>query len=816
MSYVPSAGPASARILIVGEAPGHDEVQARRPFVGASGQELDRMLLDAGLTRSECFTTNVVKFRPPSNDISEFIPRTKKEITPDCVQIRGKWVKPVVAQGIEELRKELQLVKPHLIIACGNTPLWALLGHEGITKWRGSTLQYTSPECQAVIVPIYHPAAVLRQWDWRWITVHDLRRAKRQLATGPILQQPNYDFIVRPTYKQVFDTFDFIDSALSLATTRQKPMALSVDIETRGGHIACIGLAWTTREAICIPLMCVEDREGYWNETAEATILWRLQQILTHPWVAVIGQNFLYDAQYFAKHYGYVPRVVWDTMLMHHVMFPGTPKGLDYLSSMYCEFHQYWKDEGKEWDTSIPEEQYWTYNCKDAVITLEVAEAENGAIPSVGVAEAARKQMRLFEPVLHMMLRGARIDLKERAKFSQELGVELAERELWLRDVLGHPLNVRSPKQMQSLFYDDFRQTVIKNRKTKAPTLNDDALDKIWFREPLLRPLLRRVREIRSLGVFKSTFVDATLDSDQRMRCSFNIAGTETYRFSSSENAFGSGTNLQNIPKGGAFDDDADSLVLPNVRKLFIPDEGFIFFDADLDRADLQVVVWEANDLELKRALRAGVDVHILNGCQLFNHPIPPLDELVESHPNYKEHKQRFAKPRQFAKVWVHGTDYGGSGATMAAHTGISVHQSDLYQKIWFSLHPGIKQWHLRVADQLARTRTVTNKFKYHRYYFDRIESILPEALAWIPQSTVALVINTGIKRLHYSPAAQALLIQVLLQVHDSAAGQFPLQSRPAALTLLKEKFSVEIPYEDPLTIPVNIKTSERSWGDCV
>ena len=114
---------------------------------------------------------------------------------------------------------------------------------------------------------------------------------------------------------------------------------------------------------------------------------------------------------------------------------------------------------------------------------------------------------------------------------------------------------------------------------------------------------------MRSLGVFLSTFVNAPLDVDGRMRCSFNIAGTETYRFSSSKNAFGSGMNMQNIPKGG--ESDELDLELPNVRELFIPDPGKTFFDIDLDSADLRIVCWEADIPEMKAMVRSGAKVYV-------------------------------------------------------------------------------------------------------------------------------------------------------------------------------------------------------------
>jgi DNA polymerase I-like protein with 3'-5' exonuclease and polymerase domains len=251
---------------------------------------------------------------------------------------------------------------------------------------------------------------------------------------------------------------------------------------------------------------------------------------------------------------------------------------------------------------------------------------------------------------------------------------------------------------------------------------------------------------------------------------------------------------------------------LPNVRKFFVPDQGYTICDTDLDRADLQVVVWEANDDELKSALRRGVDLHILNGIALENQPAPPLDELVESHPNYPEHKARYKRVRQLAKSFVHGTNYGGSARTMAIAANCTVHQAELLQSRWFAAHPGIKDWHRRVERDLMTRRMVTNKFGYRRVYFDRIEGILPEALAWIPQSTVGLYIN----RIWDALEAQEPLIEILLQVHDSLVWQAPTYQFSFAQSRFRSIAStITIPYDDPLIIPVGFNSSSVSWGDC-
>jgi DNA polymerase I-like protein with 3'-5' exonuclease and polymerase domains len=93
----------------------------------------------------------------------------------------------------------------------------------------------------------------------------------------------------------------------------------------------------------------------------------------------------------------------------------------------------------------------------------------------------------------------------------------------------------------------------------------------------------------------------------------------------------------------------------------------------------------------------------------------------------------------------------------------------------------------------------------------DRVEALLPEALAWIPQSTVAITINKGWLNLVRTMPQ----VKILLQVHDSLVFQYPISEHPHILDEIKKQLAIVIPYDDPLIIPVAIKTSTVSWGDC-
>jgi len=229
----------------------------------------------------------------------------------------------------------------------------------------------------------------------------------------------------------------------------------------------------------------------------------------------------------------------------------------------------------------------------------------------------------------------------------------------------------------------------------------------------------------------------------------------------------------------------ARTIQLPNVKKFFIPDPGMIIGEADLDRADLQVVTWEAKDEPLKAALRLGLDIHQYNadtiGCS-----------------------------RQHAKVGVHATNYGASARTVAIALGISIAAAQAFQEAWFEAHPGIKDWHTRVETMLSLYQSVSNKFGYSIQYFDRVETVFPQALAWIPQSTVANVINLGMLNL----ANDIPEVELLMQVHDSLLFQFPAEMDPEIRPRIRDALSITIPYDDPLIIPAGLTLSHKSWGD--
>ncbi len=789
-----SVGPIDAKVMIVGEFPNEGDLRRGEPFIGGAGFEVTKMLQEAGLRREDCYLTYVCKDRVYGQSLSSLIAEKKKDITPQHVLYRGKYVMPEVVDAVEALRREIERVRPNVVCTSGNLALWALTGEWSSFAWRSSVMESTLVPGQKV-VPTLGFGIVNQQWSQRPIIVHDLKRVQRQSKTAEIPSR-NKEFLIptdnsEPEFKKLIDCLSMIEDL-----PHGDPLKIGGDIETRAGHISSIAFAWTPENAVCIPLMAANKSEGFWTEEQEATLVRAMLDVMRK--CIIIGQNWNYDAQYIFRHWHFQCPRVHDTMIQQHSCFSNLPKNLAFLSSMYCEDHLYWKDDRTGWENDPDgegEQQYWRYNCTDAARTLAIHNVLSNVAKGLQLETVDSFQQNLRQRVLNTMIRGVRVDHKKRAQFGLSIMDEVSKREHWLREVTGQDLNIKSPKQMADFFFRQMGQREIKNRKTGGITTNDEALQKISSREPILLPVTRTISQLRSLGVFNSTFVQAPLDIDGRMRCDYNVAGTETYRFASRQNAFGSGMNLQNIPKGG----DMDGLDLPNIREMFIPDDGMTMFDIDLDSADLRIVTWESDCKWMKEQFRLGNKPYVEVMKEYYRDPTKN-----KNSPEYK-----------IFKSLCHGTNYLGTADGIAPRIGLLVHETERIQKWYYQMNPEILKWQEDIKKQVSGRRYVQNSYGYRNYFFDKIEgTIFNQAVAWIPQSSVACLINRIWAALEDNLSAEDLWI--LMQVHDSLVGSFPtIRKKYFTKRIIELASNVTLPYDDPLQIPVGIVTSDKSWGQC-
>ncbi len=158
-------------LVLVGEAPGADEVRLGQPFVGRSGQLLNTMLVKAGIDRSRSLVANVFRFQPPGNKVDHFFTSRRAAAQQGCPiaeeygPFGSAWCRGDFSHEIKHLGTTLTAWKPRLVVALGRTPFWALTGQNGLLAHVGQTL-----DCRLLpgtpVLPTFHPSFILRG-NWK-------------------------------------------------------------------------------------------------------------------------------------------------------------------------------------------------------------------------------------------------------------------------------------------------------------------------------------------------------------------------------------------------------------------------------------------------------------------------------------------------------------------------------------------------------------------------------------------------------------------------------------------------------------------------
>lgn len=354
-------------IFLLGEAWGEHEDRIKKPFVGPSGIQLLKMLDEAGaltLTTTdkalidryykhydpwlidgvwenhpEFHRANVFNQHPPSNKLEYFCGGKAEGIPGYAALIKAKFVRKEFAYELDRLGDEVLQHDPNLIVCLGNSALWALSGRTGISKLRGTTITSTHTISGYKLLCTYHPAAVLRQWELRPTTIVDFEKITKEAAHGTVTR-PACEIWIEPTIE---DIATFIRDHIIPC-----PL-LSVDIETSGTQITCIGFAPRRDLAIVIPFHDPrKPGRSYWPSAELERQCWELiREVLEDQSIPKLFQNGLYDIAFIWRSVGIqVLGASEDTMLLHHALQPESLKGLGYLGSIYGS-HGPWKAEHK-------------------------------------------------------------------------------------------------------------------------------------------------------------------------------------------------------------------------------------------------------------------------------------------------------------------------------------------------------------------------------------------------------------------------------------------------------------------------------------
>jgi len=327
--------------MLIGEAWGEHEARQRTAFVGPTGYLLNNLMDEAGIRRADCYLTNVFNFKPHMNKIESLMGpknqgiigypplsiRTAKLTGNDAT--RGTYIRGEFRSELLRLGREIQEVKPNVIVALGNTAMWATLGKTRIGALRGVVQMSTHTKAGFKVLPTYHPAAVFKQWSLRTLVTMDLIKARRE-SVYPDIRRPKREIWIEPTLE------DFLEFDRRYLQSCER---ISVDIETAGHLITCIGFAPSPRIALVVPFLDPR-RAGrnYWSDYETYCEAINIVRTILSRATPKTFQNGLYDITFIYRAWGIKVRgATDDTMLLHHALQPESLKGLGFLGSVYTD-----------------------------------------------------------------------------------------------------------------------------------------------------------------------------------------------------------------------------------------------------------------------------------------------------------------------------------------------------------------------------------------------------------------------------------------------------------------------------------------------
>ena len=435
----------------------------------------------------------------------------------------------------------------------------------------------------------------------------------------------------------------------------------------------------------------------------------------------------------------------------------------------------------------------WIYNGLDCCVTLEVFDAIHSSLDN-HTAATYNFSKALQGPALEMRLRGVLVDTARRAEVVDEMFDNLDRLETQLSklvlDGLGMPtFNWRSTADLKELFYGRLRIPEIKSKGHVSVDVN--ALDKLQA-YLIARPIVNHIVVMRELGK-RISVLRTSLDSDGRMRTSYNIAGTSTGRFSSSSSEFGTGGNLQNVEEA--------------LRSIFIADPGMKFAKCDAKSGESFVVgaiEWNLfNDPTYLEACESG-DPHTAVARICWPHlgwtGDLKRDKDIAEQPYYRHYSYRF-----MCKKLGHGSNYGGQPFTLAQQSHLPISVVQQFQPKYFDAFPAHRKWQEAVADNLIRDGYLVSLTGRKRWFMGRRNdpATLREAIAYDPQGSLADIVNTAMLRIWESGVAT-----IMMHDHDALTFQYPEHLEDEIIPKIMSQLVVEVPlaHGRTLRIPYDCK----------
>ena len=424
--------------------------------------------------------------------------------------------------------------------------------------------------------------------------------------------------------------------------------------------------------------------------------------------------------------------------------------------------------------------------CYEAYTAFAAADVLLGKLRETDMEKLFREiEMPLVFTLFKMEQNGVKVEGEALRVYGEQLGGKITELEKEIYELAGEEFNINSPKQLGVVLFEHLGLPNGKKTKTGYSTAAD-VLDKLAPDYPVVSKIL----EYRQLSKLKSTYADGLAvyirEEDQRIHGKFNQTITATGRISSTE------PNLQNIPV---------RMELGRlIRKVFVPEDGYVFVDADYSQIELRVLAHCSGDKELIQAYREARDIHRITASQVFH---TPFDEVTDLQ-------------RRNAKAVNFGIVYGISSFGLSQDLSITRKEAAEYIERYFETYPGIKTFlddtvaHAKeqgyVVTLFGRRRPVpelSSSNFMQRQFGERVAMNSPI------QGTAADIIKIAMIAVDKELTKRKMKSRLVLQVHDELLVEAWKKELEEVQAILKECMENAATLDVPLDIDMH---TGQSW----
>ena len=454
---------------------------------------------------------------------------------------------------------------------------------------------------------------------------------------------------------------------------------------------------------------------------------------------------------------------------------------LDDVFSQYCGAQIGYADEAQVGKEAAEE----TALLAQAAAVAALYEELPGKLRECGMEKLYYEiELPLCAVLARMETRGVLVDQMALVAFGNMLEVGIQKDQADIFRYAGQEFNINSPKQLGEVLFERLGLPPVKKTKSGYST-NAEVLEKLKSRHPIVEAIL----DYRTLTKLKSTYADGLVKEiadDGRIHTTFQNMVTATGRLSSTE------PNLQNIPVRTELGSE--------IRKMFVPKDGWVFVDADYSQIELRVLAHIANDAHMQAAFTSGMDIHTATAAQVFHIAPEDVTPLMRRH----------------AKAVNFGIVYGISEFSLAEDIGVTRKEAKAYIENYLQNYAGVREYMKNIVAQAKQDGFVTTMFGRRRNLPElkssnfNIRSFGERVALNTPiQGTAADIIKLAMIHVDKALRKQKLQARLVLQVHDELIVECPIEEREQVTALLTEQME----HVAKLSVPLLAEAkSGASW----